>query len=460
MLPVTVTRRLSMAFLAFVTLALTSGIVPLHARGDERFKVDLLLIVAHPDDDVLAGSYFAKLLDEGKRVAVVFMTSGESGGNAAGVERAASLGLIRQTEARKDLSSIGIATVWFLAGRDTAGQDPRRSLAVWGHGRMLADTVRIVRLTRPEVVLTWLPMQVTGENHGDHQAASIVATEAFDAAGDASQFPEQLAAPVKQFESEYDGLEVWQPKKLYFMSDAMDTSFMTGHGPAYPVTERTSKGLPYWQIPYQQLTAHLTQYRPELEKLAAMTPAEREQAVLNSPSGLTNPLRLIRGRSVVGGAVEGDIFTGLPVGPVRAIAPPVAAAAAEPMLTLGGPWAFYRQFWRAHGLSDLSSIPLQAIGPVNGQDAVRIPLQIVNTGTAPLTVALKVTLPPGWQGQTPASSTVPAGASVEVASKVTPDRATANGKTTFTYEASAPGQSAVTISVPVVLERGEGGLPQ
>ena len=233
---------------------------------DARFKVDLLLVVAHPDDDVLAGTYFAKLLDEGKRIAVVFMTSGESGGNAAGVERATSLGLIRQTEARKDLSSIGITTVWFLTGRDTAGQDPRRSLAVWGHGRVLADTVRIVRLTRPEVMLTWLPLQVAGENHGDHQAASVVATEAFDAAGDASQFPEQLAAPVKQFESEYDGLEVWQPKKLYFMSDATDTAFMTGRGPSYPVTERTSKGVPYWQVAYQQLTAHVTQYRAQLEQ--------------------------------------------------------------------------------------------------------------------------------------------------------------------------------------------------
>ena len=350
--------------------------------------------------------------------------------------------------------------MWFLAGRDTAGQDPRRSLAVWGHGRTLADTVRIVRLTRPEVILTWLPLQVTGENHGDHQAASIVATEAFDAAGDASQFPEQLAAPVKQFESEYDGLEVWQPKKLYFMSDAMDTAFMTGRGPAYPVTERTSKGVPYWQVAYQQLTAHLTQYRPELEKLAAMTPAQREQAVLNSPSGLSNPFRLIRGKSVVGGAVDGDIFAGLPTGSAASPVTAPPAAMTESLLSLGGPWAYYRQFWRAHGLSDLASIPLQAIGPVNGQDAVRIPLQIVNTGTAPLTVALKATLPAGWQGQTPASVTVPAGAAMEVASKVTPDRATANGTATFTYEASAPGQSAVSLSVTVVLERGEGGLPQ
>ena len=235
---------------------------------------------------------------------------------------------------------------------------------------------------------------------------------------------------------------------------------MTGRGPSYPVTERTSKGVPYWQVAYQQLTAHVTQYRPQLEQLAALTPAQREQAILNTPGALTNPLRFIRGRSVVGGVVDGDIFAGMSAGPVHAAASAPPAPAPEPLLSLGGPWAYHRQFWRAHGLSDLASIPTQAIGPANGQDAVRIPLQIANTGTTPLTVTVKATIPAGWQGQTPTTVTVPAGTSVEVASKVTADKATANGTVTFMYDASAPGQSAVSLSVPVVFERGEGGLPQ
>ena len=68
---------------------------------DDRFKADLLLLIAHPDDDVLAGTYLARaVLDEGRRVAVVFMTTGDSGGNEAGPERGASLGVIRQIEAR------------------------------------------------------------------------------------------------------------------------------------------------------------------------------------------------------------------------------------------------------------------------------------------------------------------------------------------------------------------------
>ncbi len=34
----------------------------------------------------------------------------------------------------------------------------------------------VVRLTRAEVILTWLPGIFVGENHGDHQAAGVIAT--------------------------------------------------------------------------------------------------------------------------------------------------------------------------------------------------------------------------------------------------------------------------------------------
>ena len=58
--------------------------------------------------------------------------------------------------------------------------------------------VRIVRLTRPEVILTFLPGTFIGEDHGDHQAAGVLATEAFDLAGDPLVFPEQVTGPMRQ----------------------------------------------------------------------------------------------------------------------------------------------------------------------------------------------------------------------------------------------------------------------
>src|SRR5207253_2033916 len=96
------------------------------------------------------------------------------------------------------LATLGINNVWFLSGKDTATQDVLVSLANWDHGETLAQMVRLVRLTRPEVILTFLPGTFIGEDHGDHQASGVLSTEAFDLAGNPAVFPEQVAGPMKR----------------------------------------------------------------------------------------------------------------------------------------------------------------------------------------------------------------------------------------------------------------------
>src|SRR5579864_7244992 len=145
---------------------------------DDRFKADILVVVAHPDDETEVSAYLAKAIyDEHRRVAVIFGTRGDGGGNAMGYEQAASLGAEREIEARRACAYLGIMNVWFLDGPDTPAQDVLYSLETWNHGAALAKAVRLVRLTRPEIILTWLPDYVAGENHDDHQAAGVIATE-------------------------------------------------------------------------------------------------------------------------------------------------------------------------------------------------------------------------------------------------------------------------------------------
>src|SRR2546430_10825961 len=96
---------------------------------DERYKVDLLLVVAHPDDEGAATPYLARALDEHKRIAVVFGTRGSSGANEAGAEQAAALGAIREIEARNALTTLGITNVWLLGGSGTAWRSGFDSLA-------------------------------------------------------------------------------------------------------------------------------------------------------------------------------------------------------------------------------------------------------------------------------------------------------------------------------------------
>src|SRR5215510_13087198 len=159
---------------------------------DERMKTDILVVVAHPDDEGGVTPYLARAIyDEHKRVAVVFATRGGSGGNDYSREHGPALADIREQEARSACAKLGITNVWFLEGKDTASQNVLNSLANWGHGANLEALVRIVRLTRPEVIMTWLPGVFIGENHGDHQAAGVLATEAFDFSGDPAAFPAQ-----------------------------------------------------------------------------------------------------------------------------------------------------------------------------------------------------------------------------------------------------------------------------
>src|ERR1700738_2925805 len=235
---------------------------------DERYKVDILLVVAHPDDEGAATAYLARAIDEGKRVAVVYGTRGSSGANEVGAEQAAARGAIREIEARRALLQVGIAEVWFLDGKDTASQNVLQSLSNWNHGETLQQLVRLMRLTRPEVVLTFLPRTFIGEDHGDHQASGVLATEAFDMSGDPVAFPEQLAGATKRLEPLLDNLRLWQPKKIYYFADADKEDIFRGMGPAYSVKELSkSNKHAYWRIALDGYLAHETQSRSMAESL-------------------------------------------------------------------------------------------------------------------------------------------------------------------------------------------------
>src|ERR1700749_3095120 len=76
-------------------------------QPDDRFKADILVVVAHPDDEVMAAAYLARaIFDQGKRVAVVYQTPGDGGNNDIGSAQAAAMGDIRQLEARRAVGTL------------------------------------------------------------------------------------------------------------------------------------------------------------------------------------------------------------------------------------------------------------------------------------------------------------------------------------------------------------------
>src|ERR1700674_1924031 len=275
---------------------------------DERYKVDILLVVAHPDDEGAATAYLARAIDEGKRVAVVYGTRGSSGANEGGGGQAGGLGAIREIEARRALSQLGIADVWFLDGKDTASQNVLQSLSNWNHGETLQQLVRLTRLTRPEVVLTFLPGTFIGEDHGDHQAAGVLATPAFDMSGDPVAFPEQLAGATKRLEPLLDNLRPWQPKKLYYFADADKEDVFKGLGPGYSVKELSkSNKHAYWRIALDGFLAHETQSKAMAESLKGMSDATLEK-LMTTAGYWSDSLRFVLGKSLVGGTATSDVF--------------------------------------------------------------------------------------------------------------------------------------------------------
>ena len=85
--------------------------------------MDILEVNGHPDDDIQFAAYVAKLVEQQhKRVAVIYTTRGNSGGNAAGPEQSKALADIREMEARHSLASYGVTDAWFHARPGHAGQ--------------------------------------------------------------------------------------------------------------------------------------------------------------------------------------------------------------------------------------------------------------------------------------------------------------------------------------------------
>jgi hypothetical protein len=80
------------------------------------------------------------------------------------------------------------------------------TLEQWGRDEIIGDYVRLIRMTRPDVVLGMNPTGTAGGLH--HQTSGLLSREAFKAAGDPSRYPEQLR----------EGLVPWRPRKYYYPS--------------------------------------------------------------------------------------------------------------------------------------------------------------------------------------------------------------------------------------------------
>ena len=172
----------------------------------------ILAIFAHPDDETFGvGATMARYADRGIPITMVSATRGEVGEIAPGTDATPeTLGAFREQELRDAMAILGISDVRFLGFRDsgmkgTPENEHPDALMNAPAEAVIEEMVRLIRDTRPRVIVTW--DESGGYGHPDHIATHFHATEAFRAAADAARYPNAGAA--------------WEPQALYYTAIPM-----------------------------------------------------------------------------------------------------------------------------------------------------------------------------------------------------------------------------------------------
>jgi LmbE family N-acetylglucosaminyl deacetylase len=160
---------------------------------------------AHPDDE---NNGLLVMLNRGQgfRTALATATRGNGGQNEIGPEIFEALGVLRTGELAA-LHRFDGAEQYFTRAVDfgySFGID--ETFEKWGREEITADYVRLIRMIRPDVIVTLPPTGNAGGQH--HMASAVITRDAYKLAGDPTKFPEQIK----------EGLRPWQARKLYHLA--------------------------------------------------------------------------------------------------------------------------------------------------------------------------------------------------------------------------------------------------
>jgi LmbE family N-acetylglucosaminyl deacetylase len=205
----------------------------------------VMCVAAHPDDE--DGSTLTILRRKyGVHTVSLFSTFGEGGQNAVGPELYEQLGVIRARETMAAAEVQG-SEPHFLGFRDFGfSKSAEETFKAWGEKELLRRMVLQIRLLRPDVIIT---NHDTTSGHGHHQATGRTVLQAFDAAADPKQFPEQLSLAG-----------VWQVQRLFVRSRGQADASSTAQFVTLDPNETDPvRGITYAQQALAGLHKHATQ---------------------------------------------------------------------------------------------------------------------------------------------------------------------------------------------------------
>jgi len=158
-------RMTGMTALAALALA------PANARGDAAPQ-NVLVVVAHPDDELFMAPAIAALARQGADVAIFYATAGDAGPGVSGIAPGDELAERRIAEAWCAVEALGVTT---LLGAEHG--DGKLGVAAHHQGspaRELAVSFK-EQFALSDLVLTW--GADGGYGHADHRMVSALATQ-------------------------------------------------------------------------------------------------------------------------------------------------------------------------------------------------------------------------------------------------------------------------------------------
>ena len=171
-----------------------------------NFLGSVLYIAAHPDDENTSLiSHFAN--DVKARTAYLSLTRGDGGQNLIGPEIREQLGVIRTQELLAARNTDGGEQMFTRANDFGYSKHPDETLEVWNKEEVLSDVVWAIRKFQPDVIINRFSHkpETFGKTHGHHTSSAVLSAEAFDLAGNTSEYAEQLKY-----------VDAWQPRREFF----------------------------------------------------------------------------------------------------------------------------------------------------------------------------------------------------------------------------------------------------
>ena len=164
--------------IAILTLA-ASAIGPASAQSAAQ-RQGVLVIAAHPDDELVMAPAIAALAREGRKVTILFATLGDQGPGVSGLAPGDALGEIRRAEAVCSAKALG-AEARFMTGLGDGTLTEKPQAAEAPAARFIRQFAAEYAAIDPDLVLTWGPDG--GYGHGDHRMVSALVSQVMQASG-------------------------------------------------------------------------------------------------------------------------------------------------------------------------------------------------------------------------------------------------------------------------------------